>query len=173
MILEKLDDIWEKTVDKRTGSGSGHHKIQGRKDVPSNISLAQMLWIVRFLDLFEHYEWYIHIFLGVKRVTLPKTNIAPENRPWEKETIVFQPSIFRCENVSFRVGICLLYCWDTFTSDAQAAMPNRMACDVFALAALLRRWRTGSFWIFVELVDTCTYTLPETNIAPKNGWLEY
>ena len=28
-------------------------------------------------------------------VTLPKTNIAPENRPSQKETIVFQPSIFR------------------------------------------------------------------------------
>ena len=30
--------------------------------------------------------------------TLPETNIfAPENRPSQKETIVFQPSIFRCE----------------------------------------------------------------------------
>ena len=27
---------------------------------------------------------------------LPKTNIAPENRPSQEETIVFQPSIFRC-----------------------------------------------------------------------------
>ena len=38
------------------------------------------------------------------RSTLPKTNIGPENRPSQKETIVFQPSIFRGENVSFRVG---------------------------------------------------------------------
>ena len=29
---------------------------------------------------------------------------TPENRPSEKETIVFQPSIFGCENVSFREG---------------------------------------------------------------------
>ena len=30
-----------------------------------------------------------------KESTLPETNIAPENRPSQKETIVFQPSIFR------------------------------------------------------------------------------
>ena len=36
-----------------------------------------------------------------QRFTLPKTNIAPENGPSQKETIVFQPSIFRCY-VSFR-----------------------------------------------------------------------
>ena len=29
--------------------------------------------------------------------TLPRTNVAPENRPSQKETIVFQPSIFRCK----------------------------------------------------------------------------
>ena len=29
--------------------------------------------------------------------TLPETNISPENRPSQKETIVFKPSIFRCE----------------------------------------------------------------------------
>ena len=34
---------------------------------------------------------------------LPETNIAPENRPSQKETIVFQPSIFRCFD-SFREG---------------------------------------------------------------------
>ena len=28
-----------------------------------------------------------------------------KNRPPEKETIVFQPSIFRCENVGFREGL--------------------------------------------------------------------
>ena len=31
------------------------------------------------------------------RLTLPETNIAPENRPSQKETIVFQPSNFSCE----------------------------------------------------------------------------
>ena len=41
---------------------------------------------------------------GQKYVTLPETNIAPENRPSQKETIVFQPSIFR-DYVSFREGI--------------------------------------------------------------------
>ena len=36
--------------------------------------------------------------------TLPKINIAPENRPCQKETIVFQPSIFRDMLVSGRVS---------------------------------------------------------------------
>ena len=37
--------------------------------------------------------------------TLPKTNIAPENRPSQKETIVFQLSMFRGKlAVSFREG---------------------------------------------------------------------
>ena len=41
-------------------------------------------------------------FLGV---TLPETNIAiaPKNKPFLKERLVFQPSIFRCY-VSFREG---------------------------------------------------------------------
>ena len=39
-------------------------------------------------------------------LTLPETNIAPENRPSQKEGLVFQPSIFRCELlVSGRVGM--------------------------------------------------------------------
>ena len=41
-------------------------------------------------------------------LTLPKTNVAHENWPSQKETIVFQPSIFRCKlAVSFREGISL------------------------------------------------------------------
>ena len=38
------------------------------------------------------------------RCRLPETNIAPENRSSQKERIVFQASICRCENVSFREG---------------------------------------------------------------------
>ena len=41
-------------------------------------------------------------------ITLPKTNIAPENGPSQKETLVSQPSIFRCY-VSFRAGILPSY----------------------------------------------------------------
>ena len=37
----------------------------------------------------------------VRFCTLPEINIASENRLSQKETIVFQPSILRC-NVSFR-----------------------------------------------------------------------
>ena len=36
---------------------------------------------------------------------LPKLNIAPEDRPSQKERIVSQASMLRCENVSFRDGI--------------------------------------------------------------------
>ena len=33
------------------------------------------------------------------------TCLAPENRPGPKRKLIFQPSIFRCEEVSFREGI--------------------------------------------------------------------
>ena len=42
-------------------------------------------------------------------VTLPETNKAPEDRPSQSETIVFQTSIFGCENVSSREGIVQIY----------------------------------------------------------------
>ena len=47
--------------------------------------------------------------IQAKQDTLPKTNIAPENRPSQKERIVFQPSIFRdyVIYVSFRECIHL------------------------------------------------------------------
>ena len=38
-----------------------------------------------------------------KNITLPKTNIAPETRHSQKETIVFQP-IFEVRAVSLREG---------------------------------------------------------------------
>ena len=51
------------------------------------------------------------LFRGVKKVpSLKETAKAPENRPFQKETIVFQPSIFGCY-VSFREGICLFFFW--------------------------------------------------------------
>ena len=40
---------------------------------------------------------------GISNITLPETNIAPTRKLTQKETIVFQPSIFRCY-VSFREG---------------------------------------------------------------------
>ena len=48
---------------------------------------------------------------GVLVFTLPKTNsLAPEKLPSQKETIVFQPSIFRCY-VSFREGNHTSFPW--------------------------------------------------------------
>ena len=52
-----------------------------------------------------HTHTYIYIDTYIYIYILPKFNIAPENRPSKKETIVFQPSISRCENVGFREGI--------------------------------------------------------------------
>ena len=50
---------------------------------------------------------------------LPKTNIAPENRPFQKDTIVFQPSIFRCYHKNIRqngnlpqVGVKIKNLWN-------------------------------------------------------------
>ncbi len=49
----------------------------------------------------SHQWWWCENFGG----NLPKTNsFAPENRPSEKETVVFQASIFGCENVMLVSG---------------------------------------------------------------------
>ena len=59
---------------------------------------------------FEIFRGEIRMVFHVKIVkaaiihSLKLTAKAPENRPSQKETIVFQPSIFRCENVNFREG---------------------------------------------------------------------
>ena len=41
-------------------------------------------------------------FKFIEKKPLPKTNIAPENRPKPKRKVVFQPSIVRGEHVSSR-----------------------------------------------------------------------
>ena len=43
----------------------------------------------------------------IKTHTLPETNSSPLKIGHPKRKLVFQPSIFRCENVSFREGIVL------------------------------------------------------------------
>ena len=61
--------------------------------------------------------------------TLPKTNIAPKNRPSQKETIVFQPSSFGgYVTVSFREGISPnhpIFPADRSTSETIAPWPHR------------------------------------------------
>ena len=62
-------------------------------------------WLAGFLpSLVSQFQWF-DTKTNILRVTLPKTNVAPENRPSQKETSIpiFQPSIFRCY-VSFREG---------------------------------------------------------------------
>ena len=56
------------------------------------------------MAIWRSLENHLNCFVGD---TLPETNskFAPENRPVhpkKETTVVFQPSIFRCENVSFR-----------------------------------------------------------------------
>ena len=47
-------------------------------------------------------NWLVHgIPIYTLSITLLGTNIAPCRKSPQKETIVFQASIFRCENVSF------------------------------------------------------------------------
>ena len=48
----------------------------------------------------DQFHSYTNVDRGRKKLkpfTLPETNVAPENSPSQKETIVFQPSIFRGE----------------------------------------------------------------------------
>ena len=56
------------------------------------------------------FHCYICVFFIFKfLVTLPETNIAPENRPFQKETSI--PTIhFQVRFVSFREGIAISFC---------------------------------------------------------------
>ncbi len=47
----------------------------------------------------------VYLPTWIKGIYLPETNIIPEKMVSQKVRIVFQLSIFRCENVSFREGI--------------------------------------------------------------------
>ena len=55
--------------------------------------ISSIFWMVAYGTkvLFECYTSVLESSWN----TLPKTNIAPENRPSQRERIVFQPSIFR------------------------------------------------------------------------------
>ena len=62
--------------------------------------------------------------------TLPETNIAPENRPSQKETIVFQPSILRCY-VSFKEGIQYHTKVDLLVSPSDVTFWRRTTKEMF------------------------------------------
>ena len=62
-------------------------------------NLAHMRPVTQLQTQFPLWACFLFCF------TLPKINIAPDNRQSPKETIVLPPSIFRCENVSFRIRI--------------------------------------------------------------------
>ena len=107
-----------------------------------------------------------HLVFSTKH-TLRKTNIAPENGPSQKETIVFQPSIFRGENVSSREGI---YSMAIFTEKNRGRDQTSGSFPSFLLAALM--WRTSahrtrgifsSFWSNVSKVLRWYHTLRQSH----------
>ena len=85
-----------------------------------------------------HYMLHFVCFVCFRiSATLPQTNIAPENRPSQKETIVFQPSIFSCY-VSFREGTSYSPAF-SFIGAQAAKGKGKLVC------ALLRMlWPKGS-----------------------------
>ena len=81
---------------------------------------------------------------GELQNTLPKTNIAPENTPSQKETIVFQPSIFR-GYVSFREGTIRFFaaapaCFDPGTISCSRNAPTFV--NGYSVAAGEVTWQT-------------------------------
>ena len=69
------------------------------------LRLARKLTTVQCGDWSAFLLFIDAISLGFKLGTLPKTNIALENRPSQKDRIASQPSIFRCKlAVSLREG---------------------------------------------------------------------
>ncbi len=72
------------------------------------------------------------------KITLPKTNIAPEDHP--KRELVIQPSIFGCY-VSFREGICfflLLQCLEQFLKCLKFYLSNSLAQTVVSKPFMLK-----------------------------------
>ena len=63
----------------------------------------QLFWIISLGIGVKIKNIWNHHLLQSFAPYLPETNMAPENRPSQKERIVFQPSIFKCKlAVSFR-----------------------------------------------------------------------
>ena len=95
------------------------------------------------------------------QLTLPETNVAPENRPSQRK-LVFQPSIFRCENVSFREGTSLAtYCVDVLyptyhgsTGGSFQMFPEPIGGGFFRFAQHLARKNTPAFsqekWLLLK-----------------------
>ena len=84
----------------------------------------------------------------------PKTNskFAPENRPGPKrKQFVFQPSIFRCENLSF--GECL-------PPDCPAKAAPQLGPYFFGGAG--SQWGFVLFQLFIKktVLETCNSTIP-------------
>ena len=57
----------------------------------------------------DEHLWEYCLKIGRKKtqISLPETNIAPENRPFQKWKLIFQTSIFRCWVFVFREDIAL------------------------------------------------------------------
>ena len=96
-----------------------------------------------------------------KRLTLPKTNIAPENGWLEYDCFLLGWSIFRCENVSFREGSFFLLnnasnlpkSWSAgWPGCVRSGTPNYSCCEyplpVFSGLPFVNRILKGGWWFF-------------------------
>ena len=89
-------------------------KIQENQGLPTSLSRFFVLdhvpaCVMKVCHTYRS-ECIIEIFLMIDPIILPSLKLTVRTWKWaksQKETIVFQPSIFRCKNVSFR-GCTLL-----------------------------------------------------------------
>ena len=88
--LEQAGVVFTTTLSPRKRNESHLKKRTISKKKVSSSNLHSSIFMLFFLGS-NMYQWYSTV------ITLLETNIAPENRPSQKERIVFQPSIFRCE----------------------------------------------------------------------------
>ena len=117
--------------------------------------------------------------------TLPETNIAPENGPSQKETIVFQPSIFRCEllYVLGRVShfLCEILGWlPRLRRCVEDCIATNSSAGHAVLGTASRQVRTGSdglclgeifaslwMWISVDLNITPMVSFEAISMGPQ------
>ena len=102
------------------------------------------------------FQGYVGKFLDQRKQatnknTLPETNVAPEDRPSQKETIVFQASISR-GYVRFREGKYILvvpsYFWKTFFQEPTIIQWLYPTISWYSLApTYLKKYSYLSNWI--------------------------
>ena len=134
-LSDRTFAVSRRLVSRHPSTPAHHHYPKGfgpekhlKKEWP-NSPLGGYMAIWCNMIIFDHpgMSWTTGKFSSNnwRKFILPKTNIAPENAPSEKETIVFQPPSFRGENVgrvvwfnTLKTGPSLKPCksWDKLSS---------------------------------------------------------